>query len=136
MQHKFLSILDSHSPSQEQVENTSGADIQAFRCVNYTTIGISYPSIVLGVSGGDVKGITSALIPNGGQGMIMAYGLIYGLDTSAWTAPTASSIRAEKCSPFPHGPPIIAPSTVSVFPTAYGPKLASCQDIPSARVHL
>jgi hypothetical protein len=95
MQHKNLSPQDSHSPSQERVENLSGSTIAALRCVRYTGITNVYPSITLADATSDVRGITQAAISDESTGYILCYGFFYNLDTSAWAPGTSLFAAAD-----------------------------------------
>ncbi len=89
MLHKNLAPQDSHSPSQEQVENNTGSDIAMLKCVKYTSIGTQYPSISVANATDDVRGVTQSVIQDGSRGYLLVYGLTYNIDTSAWPAGTS-----------------------------------------------
>lgn len=89
MQHKNLAPQDSHSPSQERVENNTGSSIPALKAVKYTGIGTLYPSLSISNATDDVRGLTQAIIQNGSSGYILCYGFMYNVDTSAWAPGTS-----------------------------------------------
>lgn len=89
MQHKNLSPQDSHSPSQERVENNTGSQIPAFRCVTYSGIGTNYADASIATSTDDIRGVTYVAIADSAVGYIVVYGPLYNVDTSAWTPGTS-----------------------------------------------
>lgn len=89
MQHKNIAPQDSHSPSQEQVENNTGSDIQPLRCITYVGVGTLYPDAQVADPGDDVRGLSQSVIQDGSRGYILVYGMMYNVDTSAWAPGTS-----------------------------------------------
>ena len=87
--HSDLRGVDLHSPSNELVENNSGASISIFKAIKFTSIGSAYPQIELATGSTDiVRGITAETISNGGIGYVCSLGFLNGVDTSPWVAGT------------------------------------------------
>ena len=88
MRHKNVHALDAHTPSQEICENSTGVTIPALKCVKFSAIGVNYPEIQVATAGDLIGGVVSTAIPNGTNGYVMAYGFMYGLNTSSWAIGT------------------------------------------------
>jgi hypothetical protein len=87
--HSKLKGRDLHSPSNEIVENNSGALISKMRCVTFNSIGTNYPQVTLAVGNTDiVRGIAQTDIANGQVGVITSLGFLNYIDTSAWASGT------------------------------------------------
>lgn len=86
MLHQNLRGADLHSPSTELVQNATGSDIAALKTVGYVGLGtLGYPLIaVVNPSATTVRGITQAVVPDGGQGAITSLGFLQAINTSAF----------------------------------------------------
>jgi hypothetical protein len=86
--HKKLTGTDLHAPSNNLVENQTGVTIAAIRAVKFVGAGV-YPRIELTNNSSDVvRGITQAEITNGAIGYITSLGLMYNVNTAAYSVGT------------------------------------------------
>jgi hypothetical protein len=82
------SSLDKYQSSRVLVENNSGSSISSLKIVQLNGMGTVYPQVVLGSPAAPAFGLTVQSISNSGVGVIYTLGLIYDLNTSAWTPGT------------------------------------------------
>jgi Uncharacterized conserved protein (DUF2190) len=87
--HNSLRGKDLHSPSNELVENNTGAAIAALKVVTFPSMGRTYPNIALANGSTDiVRGITQTSIAAGSTGYITALGFLIGINTGSWSSGT------------------------------------------------
>lgn len=88
--HRDLRGLDLHAPSQELIENNTGAVIGALQIVTLNGMGAVYPQVKLhnGLAGLSF-GIATQPIGIGQTGYITTVGFVFNVDTSAWAVNTA-----------------------------------------------
>lgn len=87
--HSDLRGQDLHSPSQELVENNSGAPITKLKVVTFVTMGTNYPAIIpISAFTDIVRGVVNENIANGATGYITAFGLLNNVNTFAWIVGT------------------------------------------------
>lgn len=85
MKHSTLRGSDLHSPTNELVENSTGATIPALTVVHFVGHG-TYPRVHPATSISDVvRGITNTAIPHNGNGIITSLGFMFGLNTQAYS---------------------------------------------------
>lgn len=88
--HKHLKGNDLHAPSQELVENNTGATLSKLKVVTLNGMGTVFPQIKLNNSTIDSPfGIVNTDIITGKSGMITCLGFMYEVDTSSWIAGTS-----------------------------------------------
>ena len=74
-----------HAPTNEKIENNSGATIQKLQCVSLDGHGTLFPQVVL--ANPNVRsnfGIAMEEIKDGGQGKVTCVGFLINVDTSAF----------------------------------------------------
>lgn len=87
--HKNLRGLDLHAPTNELVENNSGADIAALSVVTLDNMGNVYPQVILAQT--TLKhnfGVAGNTIIDGSNGYVTTLGFLPNIDTSPWTEGT------------------------------------------------
>jgi len=86
MFHKDLAGTDLHGPSQQIVQNDTGATIPGpLKCVKFVGMGTLYPEVAVAIGGVDVvRGVTQAAIPTGMGSYIWCLGFMYNVNTAAW----------------------------------------------------
>ena len=106
--HHKMRGLDLHAPSNEQVENSTGAVINKLQVVSLDGMGTRHPQVIL--ANPNVRssfGIAAEEILVGGVGLVTVVGFMFGVNTSPWVNETLlySDVNGNLSST-PLGPPV------------------------------
>ena len=82
------SSLDKYQSSRVLVENNTGSTIPAFKVVQLSGMGTTYPQVVVGSPSSPAFGLTIKPVLNSSAAVVYCLGFVYGIDTSAWTSGT------------------------------------------------
>lgn len=89
MLHKNIRGRSLHAPSNEIVENQTGADLTPLKVVAFDGMGINFPKVrVANPLVYTTFGVVQNNIKNGKPGYITCLGLLFDVDTSAWSEGT------------------------------------------------
>jgi hypothetical protein len=104
--HKNLDYSDNHAPSNQQIENNSGAIIAKGTVVRLDGFGVAFPRVKIANPASYANfGIAQADILVGSRGIVTCLGLMRGLNTLAFTVGSALySTSAGALSTTPLGP--------------------------------
>lgn len=106
MLHKNIRGKSLHAPSNEIVENHTGATIAKMKVVAFNGMGTLFPQVQLAEPGVNVNfGVMQADLVDGEAGYITCLGFMLDVDTSAWLVETELYADASgNLSPTPEGP--------------------------------